>query len=211
MDSVSRLRRRMPRTRAMHSISSSRVRGKSRPFGVPPRKWPRAPDPLEQQPDGARRPYLAHQVDRAHVDAKLQRRRGHAHLHLARLEALLGVAPDLLREAAVVRRHGLFAQALGHLVRQPLDQPARVHEQDCRMVRPHQVSHPVEGVVPLLVGGNGADLVLRHLDGQVHLTRVARVDDQAVRLPVRGDVHRADEEPADLLDGPLGRRKAECA
>ena len=77
------------------------------------------------------------------------------------------------------------------------------------MVRPHEFGHPVEGVVPLLVGRNGADLLLRQLQGQVHLTRVARVDDQAVRLPVGADVGRADEEPADLLDGPLGCGEAD--
>ena len=170
----------------------------------------RAPDPLEQQADGARRSYLAHQVDRAHVDAKLQRSRGDAHLHLAGLEPLLGVAADLLGEAAVVGRHRLLPQALGHLVGQALDQPARVHEEDGRVVLAHQVGHAVEGVAPLLVGGDGADLVLGHLDGQVHLPRVARVDDQAVRLPAGGDVRCADEESPDLLDGPLGRREADA-
>ena len=171
---------------------------------------PGSPDPLEQEADGARRAYLAHEVDGAHVYAKLQRRRGDAHLHLAGLQPLLGVAPDLLREAAVVRRHRFLSQPLGHLVGQTLDQPARVHEEEGRMVLAHEVGHAVKGVVPLLVGRDGADLVLGQLQGQVHLTSVARVDDQAVRLAVGGDVRCADEEPADLIDGPLGRREADA-
>ena len=32
-----------PRTNAAHSISSSRVTGNSRPFGVAPRQWPARP------------------------------------------------------------------------------------------------------------------------------------------------------------------------
>ena len=50
MDRASRLRRRTARVRAAHSASSSRVRGNSRPLGVPPTEWPERPTRCSSTP-----------------------------------------------------------------------------------------------------------------------------------------------------------------
>ena len=76
---------------------------------------PRAPDPLQEARDRARRAELADQVDLADVDAELERGGRHQRLQRAALETLLGVQPLLLGEAAVMRGHLLLAQALGEL------------------------------------------------------------------------------------------------
>ena len=73
-------------------------------------RMPRAPDPLQEARDRARRAELADQVDLADVDAELERGGRHQRLQRAALEPLLGVEPLLLGEAAVVR---------GHLVARP--------------------------------------------------------------------------------------------
>ena len=71
----------------------------------------RASHALQHQADGARRPYLADEVDGADVDAELERRRRDAERDLAGLEPLLGVVAALLRQAAVVRHHRVLAQS----------------------------------------------------------------------------------------------------
>ena len=62
-----------------------------------------AADPLQAGGDGLRRLDLQHEVDRAHVDAELQRRRRDQARQLARLELLLDDEPLLARQRAVVR------------------------------------------------------------------------------------------------------------
>ena len=66
-------------------------------------------DPLEEQPQGARRAHLAHQVYRADVHAQLQGGRRYAHLDVAALQPLLGLVASLLGEAAVVGDDRLLA------------------------------------------------------------------------------------------------------
>ena len=63
----------------------------------------RAPDPLQEARDRARRAELADQIDLADIDAELERGGRDQRLELAALQALLGVEPLLLREAAVMR------------------------------------------------------------------------------------------------------------
>ncbi len=70
---------------AVHSTSSSRDRGKSRPFEVPPTAWPSAADALQERIDRSRRAELAHQVDIADIDAELQRCRRDEQFELAAL------------------------------------------------------------------------------------------------------------------------------
>ena len=66
-------------------------------------RMPRAPDPLQEARDRARRADLAHQVDVADVDAELERGGRDQRLQLAPLEPLLGLQAVLPGEAAVVR------------------------------------------------------------------------------------------------------------
>ena len=64
-------------------------------------------DALEAAGHRARRLDLDHEVDRAHVDAELERRRGHEPLQPARLELVLDHQPPLARQRAVVGLHQL--------------------------------------------------------------------------------------------------------
>jgi hypothetical protein len=100
---------------AAHSTSSSRDSGKSRPLGVPPTAVAGAADALQEAGDRARRADLADEVDLADIDAELERGGRDQRLQLPRLEALLGVEPQLLGEAAVMRRERAVAEPLGEL------------------------------------------------------------------------------------------------
>ncbi len=60
-------------------------------------------DALEERADGARGADLAHQLHRTHVDAELERRRGHQRPQVAGPQAGLDDAPARGRQAAVVR------------------------------------------------------------------------------------------------------------
>ena len=77
-------------------------------------------DPLQQRGDPVRRSDLADQVDVADVDAELERRRRDERPQRAGLQPRLRIEALLLREAAVMRRHGVFAEALAQVPRQPL-------------------------------------------------------------------------------------------
>ena len=64
-----------------------------------------APDPLQAAAHRARRLDLDDEVDRAHVDAELQRRRGDDGPQFAALEAILDDDALLARQRTVVRHH----------------------------------------------------------------------------------------------------------
>ena len=194
-----------PLTRAMHSSSSSRVRGKSRPLGVAARWCPDPPHPLQQEAYRARRPDLADEVHGADVDAELQRRGRDAEAYLSFLEPPLRVVPALLGEAPVVRHDVLFPQPLRHQVRDPLHEAPGVHEDQRGTVLPGEAGDAVQHVRPLLVGRNGPYLVAgRQLDGDVHLPGVPRVDHGAAGPSVAANGVRPNEEAGDLVDRPLG-------
>ena len=65
----------------------------------------RAADPLQEAGDGAGRADLADEIDLADVDAEFERGGGDQRPELAGLQALLGVEPLLLAQAAVVGSH----------------------------------------------------------------------------------------------------------
>ena len=71
---------------------------------------PRAADALEERRDAVRRPDLAHEIDVADVDAELERGRRDERFEARLLQALFGIQPAFLREAAVVRADGLLAE-----------------------------------------------------------------------------------------------------
>ncbi len=135
-----------------------------------------APDPLQPGGDRPRRPDQAAELDGAHVDAELQRRGGHDDLEVARLQEALGPVAPLAREAAVVGRDALVAQALAEMQRHPLDQAARVDEHQRRLVLAGQGRDPIVELRPLFVRGHGAQLVLGHLDAQIEVAALADVD-----------------------------------
>ena len=92
---------------------------------------PGAPDALQEGGDRAGRFDLADQVDIADVDAQLQRGGGNQHLQLAVLQALFGVQAQFLGQAAMVRGHGRFAQAVAEVAGDAFGQAPGVDEYQC--------------------------------------------------------------------------------
>ena len=103
-------------------------RREQRPVRDQSQRVTRASHALQEGRDPPRRPDLADQVDRADVDAQLQRRRRHDRLEVARLEPLLHHVPAFLGQRAVVPRDMLLAHADAQFVRHPLGQRAPVDE-----------------------------------------------------------------------------------
>ncbi len=163
----------------------------------------RAPDALQARRDRARRPDEAHEIDRAHVDAELERRRRDDELEVARLEARLGLVSPVARHAAVVRRDLLDAEALAEVQRHALDEPPRVDEHERRPVRAREVGDAIVDLAPLLVRAHGAELVVEHLDLQVRVAPLPDVDD-------RGRGPRAAQQSRRDLHGPHRRRKTDA-
>ena len=103
--------RRMASSSAAHSTSSSRDNAKSRRFRLPRNRVIGASRALQEGSDRARRAELAHQLDVADVDAKLERGGGHERPQFAALQALLGRKTPLLGETSVVRRDDVLAES----------------------------------------------------------------------------------------------------
>ena len=150
----------------MHSTSSSRDSGNSRPFDVPPTAWPDAADALQERVDRARRAQLAHQIDIADVDAQLERCGRDQQLQLAALEALLGIEAQLLREAAVMRGDVLFAEALREMPRGALGGAARVHEHERGAMFAAELGEPVVDLRPHFAGHHRFERRRRHFDAR---------------------------------------------
>ena len=205
---------------AVHSTSSSRRRRVE-----PARRGPVAvvvgpADPLEEGADGARRADLADQLDRADVDAELERRRRHQRAQVAGAQPRLDDAPARRREAAVVRGHeerrvdvapagaGLVGgQALGQLMGHPLGHLARVDEHERGAVVPGVLGDAVEDVGHLAAAHDRLELGGGQLDGHLEVAGVAAVDDHGGRPVV---VH-AREEAGHQRRGAAGWPRARCA
>ena len=140
---------------------------------------PGSADALQERRDAVRRSDLADQIDRADVDAELERRGGDERLELPGLEPRFGVEPLFLRQAAVVRGDGLFAEPLAQVPRQPLGHAARVDEHERRAVRLDELGEAVVVLVPHFVRHHGVERRPRHLERQIHLPPVPFVDDGA--------------------------------
>ena len=108
-------------------------------------------------------PIRQRQLDRADVDAELERGGRDHDAQVAFLQPLLGAVAALARQAAVVGGDGLGAQPLAQVQRHALDQAARVDEHQRRLVLARQRGDPIVELGPLLVGAHRAQLVLRHL------------------------------------------------
>lgn len=140
---------------------------------------------LQERGDRARRAELADQVDLADVDAQLQRGGGHQHLELAALQSLLGVQSQLLRQAAVVRRHVFLAQSLGQVPSGALGHPPGVDEDQGGAVRAHQLGEAVVDQLPGVVGHHRVERDGRNFDGEVAGAGVACVYDGDIASCVR--------------------------
>ncbi len=165
-----------------------------------------APDPLEKARDRARRAELADEVDLADVDAELERGGRDQRFERAALEALLGIEPLLLGEAAVVGGDLALAEALRQLAGHPLGQPPGIDEDQRRAMRLDQPGQPVVELLPDVGRHHGFERRVRDLEREVARAAVAGVDDRALvaRATVRAG---ADQEARHLLDRLLGRRE----
>ena len=112
-------------------------------------------DPLQTARDRARRLHLDHQVDGAHVDPELERRRGHDGAQPAFLERVFHLGPLLARERAVVRAYQILVGELVQPCGQPLGHAAGVHEDDRRAVRTDQVEQLGMDAGQMRGGGGG--------------------------------------------------------
>ena len=103
---------------------------------------PAAADALQSAGHRGRRFDLDDEIDRAHVDAELERRRGDQRAQAAALEQVFDFDALGVRERAVVRAHerlaGQFVQRAG----QPLCEPAAVDEDQRGLMRANQLEQP---------------------------------------------------------------------
>ena len=175
-------------------------------------------DPLEEGADGAGRSDLAHQFDRADVNAQLERRGGDQRAQVAGPQARLDDAAACRREAPVVRGHQqrgihvapggrrVLAEPLGQLMGHPLGHLARVDEDEGRAVIPRVLGDAVEDVRHLAAAHDGLELGRGQLNGHLEVTGVAAVDDHG-RWSV---VVHAREEPRHQVERPLGGREPDA-
>ena len=87
-------------------------------------------------------------------------------------------------------QHRLFAEPFGELMGDQLRQPPGVDEDDGRAVGADEIGDAVVDLAPHLVGGDHAELVLRHLHGEVE----------------RRGGDRSRLSPARRRDGPVRKR-----
>ena len=163
----------------------------------------RAPDPLQAARDRLRRLHLDDEIDGAHVDAELERRRRDEARDAPRLQSPPRSITLLARERAVVRARDLFFRELVQPQREPLGEPPVVHEHDRRTVRADELEHrrvdrrPDRALLRRL-----AHVLERDDDLEVELLRDAGVDelDRARRR------RRSGRSPRAAAASPTSRR-----
>ena len=131
-----------------------------------------AAHPLQERRDGARRAHLHGQVDVTDIDAQLERRRRHERTQLACLEPLFGVEAPGTRQAAVMARHAVLAQPLGHL--------PRVDEDERGAVLPGELRQAPVDDLPLFVGADVLERRGWRLDGEVERPEMPGVHQRAL-------------------------------
>src|SRR5688572_12665110 len=94
----------------------------------------RPADPLQERRDVPRRAQLNRQLDVPNVDAELQRSGGDERAQLAGGELAFGAFTELLREAPVVARDAIGAEAFLQEARHSFRLLARVREHDRRLL-----------------------------------------------------------------------------
>ena len=170
-----------------------------------------SPDTLDAGRDARRGLYLQHQVDRAHVDAELERRGRDQAAKRPCLELVLDEHSLLARDRPVVGSHQVFAGELVDARRKAFGEASRVDEDDRRAMRLDELEQPrvdrgpdaVEIAAALLFGGQSRHVLDRHLDAHLHRLEPAGVDDRHLAAG-------AAEESRDLFQRPLRRRQADA-
>ena len=105
------------------------------PFGLRADPVARAADALQRDRDRARRAELHDEIDRADVDAELERGGRDDRAQLAVLRRVSASKRSLARQAAVVRQHDAFAEPLVERERDALAHAARADEDQRRPMR----------------------------------------------------------------------------
>ena len=101
---------------------------------------------------------------------------------LAGAKTRLDSQPPVHRQAAVVGLDGVLAEAVGELMGDAFGHPPGVDEHEGRLVLCDVGGDALEHRSHLLEGGDGAELVVGKLDGDVEAPLVPDVDDGAARL-----------------------------
>ncbi len=187
-----------------------------------------AADALQAARDRLRRLDLDHEIDGAHVDAELERRRRDEARDPARLEVFLDHRPLLARERAVVRARDLFLRGFVQAQREPLGEAAVVDEDDRRAVRldelderrvhrrPDRARADLEAGRDVRVARAALVLALVERGGRAELAHVLDGDDD-LEVELLGDAGvdeldrpAAADEAADLLERTLRRGEADA-
>ena len=124
-----------------------------------------------------RRTHLAGELDRADIDAQLQRGRGYQRLQFPRSQAGLGAPPPLRREAAMMGGDLVRAEDLAQQVSQALGQPAGVDEHERCLVALHVLGDPRHDLAHLFLGKDGRHLLFGQFDADPQVAAVAAVHD----------------------------------
>jgi hypothetical protein len=157
---------------------------------------PGAADALQAPRHRLRALDLHDEVDSAHVDAELERRRGHEAGDPAGLQELLDLHPLLTGERAVVRPRELLAGELVQAEGEPLCEAAVVDEDDRRAVLAHELEDRRVD--------RGPDRPARGLDARAHLHPVRERGDGEVRgrAELAHVLERDDDLEVELLADP---------
>ncbi len=171
-------------------------------------------DPLQEGGEAARRADLADQLDRPDVDAELERGRGHQGPQVPGPQPGLDPLPAAPRQRPVVRGDvfpEFLAEPFAELVGDPLGHAPGVDEDQGGPVAGDVGRDQVQDLRHLIRGGDRAEFVVGHLQGQVQPPAVPGVHDRAARRPVRVVAVRSgpDQQPGHRLDRPLGGGQAD--
>src|SRR5262245_25964754 len=164
-----------------------------------------APHPLQQNGQTSRRADMTDNVDMADIDAQLEGSRGDNYGEITRFKLLFDLEPRLARQAAVMSAHLACAQPFRQLVCHPLDEPARVDENQSGSMRLDLVDQLVVNRFPNVLANDGSQLFIRNFDAELHLAPVADVNDGAIGHAMTVDLTVADQQTSDIVDRLLRR------
>ena len=178
-------------------------------------------DPLHSARDRRRRLDLYDQIDRAHVDAELERAGRDERGETTGLEVILDAEPLLSRDRAMVRVDQLFACELVERAREALCEPPGVHEDKRRAVRADELEDLRVDRGPdrrALDRGHGPGWDLGRLAQARHVldrdfdAKLERLLPPGVQHAnrARDAVVEAAEEPRDLVERTLRRGEADA-
>ena len=165
---------------------------------------------LDRGRDRSGRVDLADQIDRADVDAKLERSGGHDGLELAALEALFGGKAFGACEAAMMRHNRIGTDALLQSERNPLGPSAREREDQRRAMLANEVSNGIVHRLPMRMGRERPELGSGRDDRQIEFAPGvvgAHDSDWARRARAVGGDFRSGEKCGERFDWIERRRE----